>query len=116
MKIVSIYRMNPEAFAAGPRPELHEQMGQLIAELIASGELVDTGGIIPEGLLTRVRLNGNGSFAVTDGPFTETKEIVGGFALFNVPTRERAIALTERFLALTGSGECELIEVSTLDG
>lgn len=113
MKIVSIYRMNPETFAAGPPPGMHEKMGALIGELLASGELVDTGGVIPEGMSIRVRFNGNGSFAVTDGPFAESKEIIGGYALFNVPSRERAMELTERFLSVTGSGECELIEVSS---
>ena len=113
MKIVSIYRTDPKNFESAPPADMHEKMGKLIARLIASGELVDTGGVVPTGMLTRVRLNGGGTFSVTDGPFTETKELVGGYALFNVPSRERALELTEEFLAVTGHGECELIEVSS---
>jgi hypothetical protein len=116
MKIVSIYRTAPQHFESGPAPELHERMGKLIGALLASGELIDTGGIIPDGMLTRIRINGDNTFSVTDGPFTESKELVGGFAVFDVPSRERALQLSERFLSLTGSGECELIEVSALDG
>ncbi len=116
MKIVSIYRTDPKNFESGPSPDMHEKMGKLIAEFIASGELVDTGGVVPSGMLARVRVTGGGTFSVTDGPFAETKELVGGYALFNVPSRERALELTEQFLAVTGHGECELIEViSALD-
>ena len=113
MKIVSIYRTDPKNFESGPPPGMHEKMGALIARLTASGELVDTGGIVPSGMLTRVRLNGNGAYSVTDGPFTESKELIGGYALFNVPSRERALELTREFLAVSGHGECELVEVSS---
>jgi hypothetical protein len=66
----------------------------------------------PETMISRVRNSGNGSFTVTDGPFTETKEVIGGFAVFDVSSREGALELTERFLSLAGPGVCELIEVT----
>lgn len=113
MKIVSIYRTDPKNFASGPPPDMHEKMGKLIAKLIASGEMVDTGGVVPSGMVTRVRLDGGNTFSYTDGPFTESKELIGGYALFNVPSRERALEITREFLAVTGHGECELIEVSS---
>lgn len=113
MKIVSIYRTDPKNFETPPPPEMHENMGKLIARLIASGELVDTGGIVPSGMLKRVRLQDNGSFSSTDGPFAETKELIGGYALFNVPSHERALEITKEFLSVTGHGECELVEVSS---
>ena len=114
MKIVSIYRTDPKNFENGPAPDMHEKMGKLIEKFIASGELVDTGGVVPAGMLKRVRLNANGSFSQTDGPFTETKELVGGYALFDVVSHERAIELTKEFLSVTGHGECELIEVTSV--
>lgn len=112
MKVISIYRINPENFQGPPTQEMIEKMGALINEMTASGKMIDTGGVVPNGLTSRVRRNGNGSLKVTDGPFTETKEIVGGFAVFDVASKEEVLELTERFLELTGTGECELIEVT----
>lgn len=117
MKIISIFRHNfdPAQAQAPPSPELMEQMGALIGEMMAAGKLVNTGGVVPNGVATRVRHNGNGSFNVTDGPFTETKEVVGGFAVFDVESKEEAVQWTERFLSIAGPGVCELIEVSGPD-
>jgi hypothetical protein len=112
MKVISIYRLDPQRYNEPPSPDTMEKMGALIGELQASGVLVDTGGVIPNGMLSRVRRDGNGSLSVTDGPFTETKEVVGGFAVFDVASREQALQLTERFLSIAGPGVCELIEVS----
>ncbi len=112
MKVVSIYRIKPDAAQSPPTPEMMANMGALIDEMKTAGVLIDTGGIIPNGITARVRANGNGSFNVTDGPFTETKEIVGGFAVFEVASKDELLKWTERFLSLTGTGECELIEVT----
>jgi len=112
VKVISIYRISPNAAQSPPTPEMIAKMGALINEMQSAGVLVDTGGIIPNGITARVRANGNGSFNVTDGPFTETKEIVGGFAVFEVASKEELLKWTERFLSLTGTGECELIEVT----
>jgi hypothetical protein len=112
MKVISIYRLDPERLKEAPSQETIEKMGALIGEMQASGLLVDTGGVIPNGMISRVRHNGNGSFSVTDGPFAETKEVVGGFAVFDVSSREEALQATERFLSIAGSGVCELIEVT----
>lgn len=111
MKIVSVFRLDPQNIKP-PTPEMMAQMGALIGEMQAAGALVDTGGVVPSGVNARVRHNGNGSFAVTDGPFAETKEVVGGFAVFDVASKDEAVKWTERFLSLAGPGVCELIEVS----
>jgi hypothetical protein len=111
MKIISIYRLDPQRMQEPPSQETIEKMGALITELQTEGVMVDTGGVIPNGMMSRVRHNGNGSFSVMDGPFTETKEVIGGFAVFDVSSRDEAIRLTERFLSLAGPGVCELIEV-----
>jgi hypothetical protein len=52
-----------------------------------------------------------GQLSVTDGPFTEAKELVGGFALMNIDSREELITLTKRFLEIAGDGESEIIEM-----
>jgi hypothetical protein len=78
----------------------------------AKGALVDTGGRDADMLeLSIVRKNGKTT--VTDGPFAESKEVVGGFALLEVKDRDDAIAWTNRFLDVLGSGKCYLHEVSS---
>ena len=58
----------------------------------------------------RVRLS-NGKLAVTDGPFTESKELVGGFAILQANSKQEAIELVKQFLLVAGDGECELRQV-----
>jgi hypothetical protein len=53
----------------------------------------------------------NGSLTVTDGPFTEAKELVGGFAILRTNSKEEAIQLAKAFLQVVGEGECELRQV-----
>ncbi len=79
---------NPEA-SAPPSPEFMAEMGTFIAEATKAGVVVATGALLPKG--TRLRLSG-GSFAVTDGPFIEANELMGGFAVIQVPSLEDAIA------------------------
>ena len=88
-------------------------MGRLINELMSEGVLLDTGGVSDGGSSLRVQRAG-GKVSVTDGPFTETKEIVGGFAIFKVNSKDEAIALTRRFLEIAGDGMSELHEVSEI--
>ena len=76
-------------------------------EVAAAGILTATDGLKPSSVGARVKLAG-GKFAVTDGPFTETKELVASYALFNVKSMDEAIHWTKRFLEVLGEGECEL--------
>jgi hypothetical protein len=85
-------------------------MGTLIEDMRASGVLLATEGCMPSALGARVRLS-NGRFSVLDGPFTESKELVGGFALIQVKTKEEAIEHTKRFLRTAGGGESEIRQV-----
>ena len=82
-------------------------MGKYIEDAAKAGWLLSTEGCLPSVLGARVRL-ANGKTTVTDGPFTETKEVVGGFAVIQANSKEEAIALTKDFLAIAGDGECEL--------
>jgi hypothetical protein len=112
MKILSILTHASSAASGPPTQEEMENMGALIAEMRGSGVLIDTGGRMPNMLeLTIARKNGKTT--VTDGPFTEAKEIVGGYALLEVKDRDEAIALTNRFLDLVGNGTCHLHEVES---
>jgi hypothetical protein len=87
-----------------------ERGGAIIAELANAGSLVDAGGTWP-GLLEMQITRRAGEYSIVDGPFTEAKEIVGGYLLVDVPDREAAIALMRRFLDGTGDGTCHLHEI-----
>jgi hypothetical protein len=86
------------------------QMGKLIEESFNSGILLATEGCLPSPLGARVRRT-DGQFKVTDGPFTEAKELVGGFALIRTNSKDEAIAFTKKFMNLAGDGEVELRQV-----
>jgi hypothetical protein len=92
---------------APPTPEEMERMGSLIEEGIKGGWLLGTEGCLPSALGARVRRS-KGRVTVTDGPFTESKELVGGFAILEANSREDAIELCRHFLEVAGDGECEL--------
>lgn len=95
-----------------PTPELIERMGQLMEEMTKSGELIATEGCLPSALGARVRKAGK-KISVTDGPFTESKELIAGFALLEADSLEHAIEQAKRFMAVAGDGECELRQVYT---
>jgi hypothetical protein len=111
MKFVSIWKPDPSVWTAEPDEEHMVAMGRLIEELMSTGVLLDTGGVSDGGRSLRVRRS-DGNVTVTDGPFAETKEVVGGFAIFKVNSKDEAIELTRRFLAIAGDGTSELHEVS----
>ncbi|HYI92484.1 MAG TPA: YciI family protein [Bryobacteraceae bacterium] len=109
MRFLSIYRCAEKA--GPPTQEEIIRMGVLIEEQMKSGHLLAVEGCFPSVLGARVRLTG-GRLAVTDGPFTESKEIIGGFALLQASSKEEAIQLVKRFLEVVGGeGECELRQV-----
>jgi hypothetical protein len=99
--------------AGPPPPALMQGIAQLGEEAGKQGVLVQMGGLAPSALGARVRVKG-GAMGVTDGPFTEAKEVVGGFATYDVPSKEEAIYWTRRFLQLhvdhwpEWEGECEI--------
>jgi len=64
-------------------------------------------GCLPSQTGARVRQD-NGSVVVTDGPFSETKEVIGGLAIMQAGSKAEAIALVKDFLKVAGDGECEL--------
>ncbi len=111
MRVLSILKHDATNMPQ-PTQEDFEKMGRLIEEMKSKGVLIDTGGAMPGQLELRVARK-NGKDTVTDGPFTESKEIVGGFALFEVADREEALQWTRRFQDLVGDCTCELHEVTS---
>lgn len=105
MRFLSIYKAVERN--TPPSAEEMKAMGKLIEEGFQKGWLVATEGCLPSALGARVR-RANGKITATDGPFTEAKELVGGFAILKANSREEAIELTRHFLSIAGDGECEL--------
>jgi hypothetical protein len=109
MRFLCLYKSSkPEGTPTTPQEMA--AMGQLIEEMTNAGVLLATEGCLPSAKGARVRLSG-GKITVTDGPFTETKEIVGGFALIRAASKEEAIEWTKRFLTVAGDGESEIRQV-----
>ena len=105
MKFLSIYKSAERGVP--PSQEEMARMGKLIEEGMKAGWLLATEGCLPSALGARVR-SSNGKLSVTDGPFTESKELVGGFAILRANSKAEAIQLAKDFLSVVGEGECEL--------
>jgi|SRR5579863_1009907 hypothetical protein len=105
MRFLSIYKTAERS--TPPSQQEMAAMGKLIEEGMKAGWLLATEGCLPTALGGRVRRAGE-KITVTDGPFSETREVVGGFALLKVDSKDEAIELTRKFLKLAGDGECEL--------
>jgi len=80
-----------------PPPALIERIGKLGEEAAKQGKMVGMGGLGPTALGARARL-ANGKITVTDGPFTEAKEVIGGFAIYDVASKKEALEWTRAFL------------------
>ena len=94
-----------------PSPDMYEKMGKFVEEATKAGIVVATGGIAPTSEGAIVSLKG-GEFTVLDGPFTEAKELVGGWCLMECRDKEEAVEWTKRFLSVLGEGECRVRPVS----
>jgi hypothetical protein len=106
MRFMTLYKPGKESDAPPSQQEMAE-MGQFIEEMAKAGVLIATDGLQPSSKGARVRISG-GKFTVTDGPFTETKELVAGYAIIQAKSKEEAIELTKRFLKVVGEGESEI--------
>lgn len=109
MRFLSLIRID-ETTASPPDERLLADMGRLMEEMTREGVLIQTAGLMPSANGRRLRLRG-GRISATDGPFAESKEVIGGFALFEAPDLDAAIAHTRRFLDVHGDGwdlECEV--------
>jgi hypothetical protein len=105
MRYISLFRPASDAPAT---PEQYAAMAAFIQEAVAAGVLIATEGFGPSGPDdVKLRLSG-GAFTVTDGPFPEAKEVIGGFAIMECASRDEVLDWGRRFLALVGGGESEI--------
>jgi hypothetical protein len=114
MRFMSLYKPGRESDAPPTEQEM-AAVGQLIEEFAKAGILIATDGLQSSAKGARVRID-RGKFTVTDGPFAETKELIGGYAILNAKSKEEAIELTKRFLSVMGEGECEIRQMQDAPG
>ena len=106
MRYMTLYKPGTENDM--PTEKEMAAVGQLIQEMAKAGTLIFTDGLQPSSKGARVKIDSTGKFTVIDGPFTETKELVGGYAIINAKSKAEAIELTKRFLKTMGRGESEI--------
>jgi hypothetical protein len=113
MKYLSFIR-HPESYRdTAPPPALMEAMGAFIEQATKEGSLVDTGGLLPTKDGARIRLS-KGELIVTDGPFSEAKEVIGGWAILQGDTKAKVLEVATQFMELHRKhwpgfeGECEV--------
>ena len=113
MRFLSIYKSVETGVP--PTEEHMATMGKLIEQGMKAGWLLSTEGCLPSALGARVRLS-DGKVTVSDGPFTESKEVIGGFAILNAESKEEAIQMCKDFLKVAGDGECEIRQLYEGEG
>jgi hypothetical protein len=116
MRFLSMIRID-ENSGVVPSEQLMSDMGKLIEEMTREGTLIQTAGLRPTAEGTRVRLR-HGKLSTSDGPFAETKEVIGGFAILEAGSLKEAIELTKRFLRIHGDEwdvECEVRQMEGPD-
>lgn len=99
MKYLAFIRHAESHREAGPPPALMEAMGRFVQKSLQDGSLVDTGGLLPSKDGFRIRL-AKGAISVTDGPFIETKEVIGGWAILNANSKADALRIAREFMEL----------------
>ena len=109
MRFLMMHRLDesvPEAW--NPSQEFMERMGGFIQESLEKGILITGEGVLPSETGALVRKNKNAKVTITDGPFTEAKEVIGGFALINAADRAEAVAFAETYTQLFEGIEIEV--------
>ena len=114
MRFISMIRIE-ENTGQAPSEQLMSDMGKLMEELTRTGQLISTAGLRPTSEGVRVRWR-RGQLSTVDGPFTETKEVIGGYAILEAKSKAEAIELTQRFLRIHGTDWNIECEVRQLDG
>ena len=111
MRCMVIVKANKDSEAGIlPSTELLTNMGKFNEELVKAGVMLAGEGLQPSSKGKRITFTG-AKPTITDGPFTEAKEIVGGFALIQAKSKEDAIEYTKTFMKIAGDGEVELRQI-----
>ncbi|MBL8916581.1 MAG: hypothetical protein JNM17_38125 [Archangium sp.] len=108
MKFLMTYQSIPGA--PPPTPEQMMKLGAYTQKMVQSGVVVLTGGLVRPTRGTQIKCEA-GKVSITDGPFTETKELIDGFALVQVKSKEEAYALASEFMQIAGDGVGEILQV-----
>ncbi|HEV2103495.1 MAG TPA: YciI family protein [Candidatus Acidoferrum sp.] len=105
---------------SGPPPkELMDAIAKLASDTAKAGTMIETGGLAPSAMSTRVRLS-QGKINSLDGPFAETRELVGGYAIFDFNSKQEAIESALEFMELHRKywpgweGETEIRQIFTM--
>ena len=110
MRFMIMFKADGDTEADAPACIAIPEMQRFIGELTDAGVVLATEGLQPSERGARLRRS-DGKVAVMDGPFTEAKELVAGFVLVEVPSKEAAVELAERFLEIAGEAAAEVREV-----
>lgn len=108
MKFLMTYQQNPNN--PPPTMEKMQEIGAFAARQMASGKLVMTGGLVRPSKGIQISRQ-KGEFTVTDGPFAESKELIDGFALVDVASKQEVLAMANEFMAIAGDGTGEILQV-----
>jgi hypothetical protein len=106
MRFISIFTHEPVNRA--PTQAEMAAMGKLIEDAMKEGWLLSTEGVSFGNTGVRVHRSTGGKVTVTDGPFSETKEVIGGYALLQAASKDEIVEHTRRFLEVAGQGTCEI--------
>ena len=97
-RFLSLIRIDEQNLSAKDlSPEAQQRMGALFEEITKAGVMLDTAGLTPTSEGTRVTFSGGG-ISYTDGPFTESKEVIGGYAILQAKDKAEALEWAKRFL------------------
>lgn len=113
-----MYIVTSEKPMTGPSPALAEAIGKISEREIKAGRMIDNGGLMPLQTGARVKIE-DGKLSVIDGPFVEAKEVIGGYAIFELRDKEEALAMAREFMQLHldhmpgWEGTCELRAFAT---
>ena len=116
MRFLMVHRLDERDPAAwNPTPEFIERMGAFVQDWADRGILITAEGVHPSEKGALVRKTRAGSTSVTDGPFAEAKEVIGGFGLINADSRDQAVRYAEEYAALFDEIEVEVRQVVEFD-
>jgi hypothetical protein len=114
MRFLLVHRIDervPDAYS--PSQETFARIGELMGEMTRAGVLLAAEGVRPSAMGARVRVS-EGKRTVTDGPFTEAKEVIGGFALIQARSKAEAVEWASRFADVLGDVEVEIRQISEM--